>query len=97
MKSDTTLKGPRCTNSTRSTSDKFAGQRAGSTGCALGVVIVASVPVVYLIDGPGDLLGAAVSVEMLLLLEGPDDVLTNFSIDPVMVRNPDKKSIIQAD
>ena len=75
VKSDTTLKGPRCTNSTRPTSDRCA---ATEQDQLVGVVIVASVPVDMVLDGPGDVLGFG-SVSPLV---------TNFCIDPVMTRNP---------
>ena len=104
MKSDTTLKGPRCTNSTRSTSDRCAGHRAGSTGCALGVVILASLAEEMLLDGPGDMLGAAAFVPVDMVLDGPGDVLgigsvsplvANCSIDHVMTKKPSYKQIIK--
>ena len=69
----------------RSTSDRCAGHRAGSTGCVLEVVIVASVAEDMLLDGPCDILGGG-SVSPLV---------TNFSIDPVMTRNPSYKQIIE--
>lgn len=74
VKSDTTLKS---TNSTRSTSDKCAGHRAVSTGCALGVVI-ASVDKEMLPDGPGDMLGAG-SVSRLVTNCSIDDVIHHTS------------------
>lgn len=59
-------------------------------------MIAASVANEMMLDGPCDALGEAASVDVVLD-DGPCDVLgdgsmspfvTNFSIDPVMTRNP---------
>lgn len=71
-------KGPQCTNLTRSVSNKCTGQRAGSTGCALGSIELVAA-------GPGNVLCTAIGVSTPeRLVDGDADVRGAASESPFL-------------